>query len=253
MCCRKSTAGSTPTRGSPIILQTTWSGLFRWLIYGVRRLAFCWRSRRGTVLFAHEVGSRSIWIYLAALVVLGVVLYRLRPQAAALRILGFGIACVYGFLAMQWLAEFLLAGAALPFETIQARMGTEGLQSGFRMRMWHEAWLMFLDAPLIGAGFRQFAWQHFLLNAQLTGPRIVDSITDHAHNLVLQTMAEFGIAGIAVLSAGLSFLLFAIRRREPSPHLWWLCAVLAIWASTVCRVPAWYAISRMRGFAQRVR
>jgi O-antigen ligase len=213
-------------------------------LYGVGRLALllALAAAAPLLLVLTVSGSRSIWIYLAALVVLGVVLHRLRPQPAALRILGFGIACVYGFLAMQWLTEFLLASAALPIETIQARMGTQGLQSGFRMRVWHEAWQMFLDAPLIGAGFRQFAWQHFLLNAQLTGPRIVDSITDHAHNLVLQTMAEFGIAGIAVLSAGLSFLLFAIRRREPSPHLWWLCAVLAILGiHSMLEYPLWYA------------
>ncbi|HKQ26490.1 MAG TPA: Wzy polymerase domain-containing protein [Burkholderiales bacterium] len=213
-------------------------------LYGVRRLALplALAAAAPLLLVLTVSGSRSIWIYLAALVILGVVLYRLRPQPVALRILGFGIACVYGFLAMQWLAEFLLANAALPIETLQARMGQHGLQSGFRMRVWDEAWRMFLDAPLIGAGFRQFSWLHFLLNAQLPGPRIVDAITDHAHNLVLQTMAEFGIAGIAVLGAGLSSLVLAIRRREPSAYLWWLCAVLAILGvHSMLEYPLWYA------------
>jgi len=213
-------------------------------LYGVRRLAlpFALAAAVPLLLVLTVSGSRTVWIYLAALVILGAALHRLRPQPAASRIVGFGFACVCGFLAMQWLAEFLLPGAALPVETIRARMGTEGLDSGFRARVWYEAWLMFVDAPLIGAGFRQFAWQHFLLNAQLPPPRIVDLVTDHAHNLLLQTMAEFGIAGVVVLCAGVASLLLGLRRQEPSAHLWWLCAVLAILGiHSMLEYPLWYA------------
>jgi hypothetical protein len=116
------------------------------------------------------------------------------------------------------------------------------MQSANRMRLWYEAWRMFLDAPLFGVGFRQFAWQHFLLNAQLPAPRTESAITDHAHNLVLQTMAEFGIAGLAVLCAGLAFLLFAVGRQERTAHLWWSCAVLAILGiHSMLEYPLWYA------------
>ncbi|MGQ0578440.1 MAG: Wzy polymerase domain-containing protein [Betaproteobacteria bacterium] len=213
-------------------------------LYGVRRLAlaFALAAAVPLLLVLTVSGSRTVWIYLAALVVLGGALHRLRPQPAASRIVGFGFACVCGFLVMQWLAEFLLMGAALPIETIRARMGVEGLDSGFRARAWYEAWLMFMDAPLFGAGFRQFAWQHFLLNAQLPPPRIVDLIVDHAHNLLLQTMAEFGIAGVVVLCAGVVSLLLSLRRQEPSAHLWWLCAVLAILGiHSMLEYPLWYA------------
>jgi hypothetical protein len=177
-----------------------------------------------------------------ALVILGLVLQRLRPQPAASRILGFGIACAGGFMATQWFAEYLLPATAFQIETVGMRLGTEGLFSVFRMRVWHEAWLMFLDAPLIGAGFRQFAWQQFLLNAQLPPPRMADLIIDNAHNLLFQTLAEFGIAGMAILCAGLASLLLALHRQEPSPHLWWLCAVLAILGiHSMLEYPLWYA------------
>ncbi len=213
-------------------------------LYGVRRLALplALAAAAPLLLVLTVSGSRSVWLYLIALVILGVVLQRLRPQPAASRILGFGIACVCGFLAMQWLAEFLLPGAALRVETIRARMGTEGMHSEIRMRVWYEAWLMFLDAPFFGVGFRQFAWQHFLLNAQLPAPRTESAIIDHSHNLVLQTMAEFGIAGVAVLCAGLAAFLSGLRRQEPSAHLWWLCAVLAILGiHSMLEYPLWYA------------
>lgn len=213
-------------------------------LYGVRRLALplALAAAAPLLLVLTVSGSRSVWIYLAALVVLGVALQRLRPQPAASRILGFGIACVGGFLATQWFAEFLLPTTAFPVETIRARLGTEGMQSANRMRLWYEAWRMFLDAPFFGAGFRQFAWQHFVLNAQLPAPRTESAITDHAHNLGFQTMAEFGIAGVAVLCAGLASLLLAMRRQEPTAHLWWLCAVLAILGiHSMLEYPLWYA------------
>jgi len=213
-------------------------------LYGVRRLALPYALAAASVLLLvlTASGSRSAWIYLIALVILGLLLQRLRPHPAARRILGFAIACLAGFLAIQWFAGRLLPTAAFSVETISSRLGTEGIQSANRMRMWYAAWQMFLDAPFFGVGFRQFAWQHFLLNAQLPVQRTESAITDNAHNLVFQTMAEFGIAGIAVLCAGLAPMLLAIRRQEPGAHLWWLCAVLAILGiHSMLEYPLWYA------------
>jgi O-antigen ligase len=213
-------------------------------LYGVRRLALplALAAAAPLLLVLVASGSRTIWIYMAALVVLGAMLRRSRPQPAVSRILGFAIACAAGFLAMQWFGGYLLPASAFEIETVGMRLGSEGMFSKFRTRVWYEAWLTFLDAPFVGAGFRQFAWLHFLLNAQLPPPRVEDSIADNAHNLLLQVLAEFGIAGVAVLCAGLASLLLALRRQEPSPHLWWLCAVLAILGiHSMLEYPLWYA------------
>jgi len=213
-------------------------------LYGVRRLALplALAAAAPLLLVLTASGSRSVWLYLVALVILGVVLQRLRPQPAASRILGFGIACVGGFLATQWFAEFLFPATEFPVVTMRTRLGVEGMQSADRLRLWYEAWRMFLDAPFFGVGFRQFAWQHFLLNAQLPAPATERGIADNAHNLLFQTIAEFGIAGVAVLCAGLASLLLAMRRQEPSVHLWWLCAVLAILGiHSMLEYPLWYA------------
>jgi len=79
----------------------------------------------------------------------------------------------------------------------------------------------------------------------MPAPRTQSVITDHAHNLVFHTMAEFGIAGVAVLCAGLASLLLAMRRQEPTAHLWWLCAVLAIRGiHSMLEYPLWYAYFR---------
>ena len=212
-------------------------------LYGVRRLALplALAAAAPLLLVLVASGSRSIWLYLIVLVILGVVLQRLRPQPAASRILGFGIACAGGFLATQWFAD-LLPATVFPVETLRARLGTEGMQYAYRMRLWYEAWRIFLEAPFFGAGFRQFAWQHFLLNAQLPLPRAESGIIDHAHNLLFHTMAEFGMVGVVVLCAGLSYLLLGLCRQVPSAHLWWLCAVLAILGiHSMLEYPLWYA------------
>ncbi|MGH8863262.1 MAG: Wzy polymerase domain-containing protein [Burkholderiales bacterium] len=75
----------------------------------------------------------------------------------------------------------------------------------------------------------------------MPAPRTESVITDHAHHLVFHTMAEFGIAGAAVPCAGLASLLLAMRRQEPTAHLW-LCAVLAILGiHSMLEYPLWYA------------
>jgi len=72
-------------------------------------------------------------------------------------------------------------------------------------------------------------------------PRAEVGIIDHAHNLLFHTMAEFGIAGVAVLCVGLVSPLLAMRRQDPSAHLWWLCAVLAILGiHSMLEYPLWY-------------
>ena len=76
------------------------------------------------------------------------------------------------------------------------------LASGWspRMAVWKEAWQMFATAPLLGVGFGQFAWYHFL-QVSLADPAVVPGLFDHAHNLILQMLAELGVfAGAATWS-----------------------------------------------------
>jgi O-antigen ligase len=59
--------------------------------------------------------------------------------------------------------------------------------------------MIFEQAPILGVGLRQFAWHHFMVNAQLPAPRVL-GLTDHAHNLPLHMLAEFGVIGLAVVA-----------------------------------------------------
>jgi len=110
-----------------------------------------------------------------------------------------------------------------------------------RPRLFHAAWLMFSDAPVLGVGFREFAVRYFYLDAVIPSPR-GSPFTDHAHNLPLQVMAEFGAVGLAVLLAGTLSWLLAVVRQPRDPALWWVLALAAvIGIHSMLEYPLWYA------------
>lgn len=187
-------------------------------------------------------GSRSIWLYLPALVFLAALYRVLRPSAIASRILLLSVTALAGFVLAQWLAGMLAEQLPASVQSIGSRVRSDGMLSPVRFRLWHEAWLMFRDAPLFGQGFREFPWQHFLLNAQLPPPRADDVVNDNAHNLVLHTMAEFGLAGVAVLVAGIALWLRSALRSEFSAAMWWVLSLAAILGiHSMLEYPVWYA------------
>ena len=187
-------------------------------------------------------GSRSVWLYLPALVILAMFHRLLRPSPAASRILLLSVLVCAGFLLVQWLAGILVEPSGISVGAIGSRLHSQGMLSPVRFRLWHEAWLMFCDAPLFGQGFRQFPWQHFLLNAQLPPPRAEEVVNNNAHNLLLHTMGEFGLAGVVVLVAGLAFWLRGVWRNDFSASMWWVLSLAVILGiHSMLEYPLWYA------------
>ena len=113
-------------------------------------------------------------------------------------------------------------------ETTGARMQTQGMSSPIRMHLWNETWMMFRDAPVFGIGFKQFAWNDFLPARKMPDAAPDEGVIDHAHNLIFQTAAEFGICGLVVLLGGLGWWGWSMRRARIDPPLWWMAAVLGV-------------------------
>jgi len=195
------------------------------------------------MLFVLEVsGSRSVWLYLFTMLALGGLYRLLRPCRVATTITWLSSAMLAGFVAVELLTGLVGDLSVTSAESIGARSHGADLFPAIRLRLWHEAWLMFRDAPLLGQGFGQFAWQHFLLNAQLPAPRLQDIGYDHAHNLLFQTAAEFGIAGLLVLGAGCWVWAKSVAQREFSASMWWLlCALTILGIHSMLEYPLWYA------------
>jgi O-antigen ligase len=186
-------------------------------------------------------GSRSAWLYLIALAVLGLWFHRRTPGPESRRLVICTLLLLAGFVLMQWLAS-------LPFmipeqgATTSARRLFEFVHGNSeRLALWGEAWSAFLQSPLLGAGFGQFAWQHFLLGVD-ANTAAVPGLFNHAHNIMMQLLGETGLTGALIVSAGIVAWLAGLKRLDAGLHGWWLLALLAVLGlHSLLEYPLWYA------------
>ena len=83
-----------------------------------------------------------------------------------------------------------------------------------RPTLWRGALEVFAEAPLAGAGHGRFAGRLFEIAPDLPTPR-PDVMTTHAHNLVLQIAAEYGLVGPRDPGSGVAV---AWGCRSPGPR-----------------------------------
>lgn len=187
-------------------------------------------------------GSRSPWLYLAALTGLALLLSRLQPADESRRLLVFVAWLIPGFVAAQ---GFVALPLMLPADGLAVTSMDRLFQvaSGIepRLQLWGEGWRMFLAAPLIGVGFGQFAWQHFLDQA-VNGAAAAPGVFNHAHNIVAQLLAETGLAGALAVCAAVVAWITGLRRVRLDPEWWWVLALLTvIGIHSMLEYPLWYA------------
>jgi O-antigen ligase len=214
----------------------------------------------GTILYTLALsGSRASWLYLAWIAALAVVLCLVARPARHGRLLGFSLALLAGFLAINWMLQSpaLQALATLPTATPGARLldsaadvavaGTVAGDPGFatRLRVMRAAWSIFIGAPMLGVGLGQFAWHQFESVAR-TGYSASEALTDHyfdhAHNIVLYLLAETGLAGALVVLVPLLAWFAGFRRQPLDVERWWLLALAGVIAiHSLLEYPLWYS------------
>ncbi|WP_435627505.1 Wzy polymerase domain-containing protein [Candidatus Ferrigenium straubiae] len=184
-------------------------------------------------------GSRSSWLYL--LMMAGLAWWWARRDAVQRPLLRYSLFLIAGFGVMHLVVQLpFLAGAGSSVDTVQRLFGEEAGES-IRLYLWREAGLMFLQSPWLGAGFGQFAWQHFQLLPVLQ-PGNITGLYNNAHNLVFQLAAEAGIAGLLALFGSLGIWLYGLRRATLSAAHWWGHAALGVLAiHSLLEYPLWYA------------
>jgi O-antigen ligase len=187
-------------------------------------------------------GSRSPWLYLAALLGLAFLLDRLQRSDESRRLAVFTAWLIPGFIAAQLLVTLpFLHPAGAPIVTSADRVFEVASGVRPRLQLWSEGWRMFLDAPLIGAGFGQFAWEHFLHQAA-DGAAAAPGVFNHAHNIVVQLLAETGVAGALIAAAAVVVWIADLRNVKLAPEWWWLLALLSvIGIHSMLEYPLWYA------------
>ena len=193
------------------------------------------------LLFLDLSGSRSAWLYLlAAAVLAGAIHARIRlPQTK--RALLWSGALLAAFALVQWSAPLVAPDRNETASTAGARLATDQAGVPIRLQRWHAALLMSREAPLLGAGYGAFAWHRFLQGEAL-GRNLEPGVADNAHNFAFQVLAEFGVAGGALVALAAFFWLDSQRRAPLSVEKWWAAALLATIAlHSMFEYPLWYA------------
>ena len=185
-------------------------------------------------------GSRSVWLYL--LFIAGIAWWWQRRDKSCvlllrytlLLLLGFGL--MHGVVKITWLED-----AAVSSVTTVQRLFDERAGDSIRLYLWQEGWQIFTKFPLLGAGFGQFAWQHFQLGPVLQNPSIV-GLYNNAHSLFIQVAAEMGLVGLLILLGSLAMWLIQCGRVQHTDYHWWGYAVLGVLAiHSQLEYPLWYA------------
>ncbi|MDP1657973.1 MAG: Wzy polymerase domain-containing protein [Methylotenera sp.] len=192
-------------------------------------------------------GSRSTWLYLGALTILGIALQAVAikqqsgtPQKRSL--VRTCLLLIPVFAIVQSILHFTGIGAlgGLPAERLfEAINHADGL--GLRWQIWLESWRMFLQSPWLGIGAGQTAWQSFLLlNTSGTAGSV--GVFEHAHNLLLHLLTEMGIAAPLLVIVGIVAWIRGIQWREFTLETWWMLGLLVvIGLHSMLDNPLWYA------------
>ncbi len=187
-------------------------------------------------------GSRSIWIYLVVLLGLAFWFYRRLQDPAGRRLMRCTILLTAGFVMAQALVMLPLFAPDQGLTTTAAQRLFEtspGLSA--RLQLWREAWGMFTQYPLLGAGWGQFLWHHFEYQALESGAAPLGPF-NHAHNIVLHLLAETGVAGALLIAGGALWWLWGLRRATLTLEHWWLLALLGvIGVHSMLELPLWSA------------
>lgn len=187
-------------------------------------------------------GSRSSWLYM--LLMVGLAWWSARRDATMRPLLRYSMLLVVGFGLMHLIVQMsFMSGADNGTTTVQRMLAYNGggdTGGSIRLYLWHEAWLMFMQSPLLGVGFGQFAWHHFQL-LPLLHPSNISGLYNNAHNLVFQLAAEAGIAGLLALFVSLGVWFYGLRRVLPSAANWWGYSALGVLAiHSLLEYPLWY-------------
>lgn len=210
-------------------------------LYAQDRLRLAWAAAAGFALVyvVSLTASRASWLYLFALVTLSGVFWTRERSRANQRLLTYSAVALALLALLPWLIQAVSTGDFAGRATGE-RWTSAMFTVDPRPRMWKAALLMFLGSPLLGVGFKAYGWHQFLLNKQV--PEVaMSAFTDHAHNLVLQVLAEFGLLGLVIL-AGFAVLWVAGLVRQPrTPPHWWIWAIALILAlHSMLEYPLWY-------------
>lgn len=209
---------------------------YLWL--GIASAVYLRLERRlGLVLFIATVaglatassltGSRSILVYAASLVVLSA-WSAWQFKSPTLKGAAIVTSVLFCFTVLaQWLLVASSVSSALDTAVSGQRLMGEVQGNSQRLLLWRIGLAIFADHPWLGAGVGQFPYHSYLtLGHQNDGSYLAGG--EHAHNLFIHLLSEFGIAApLLVLIVGWQWWRTFIGTPWNHTH-WWIAALLLV-------------------------
>ncbi|WP_028450366.1 PglL family O-oligosaccharyltransferase [Chitinibacter tainanensis] len=189
-------------------------------------------------------GSRSPLLYAGAWLALGLLVWW-RGQDS-LRQFGRALSIAAGLIILMQFA------APMVNELLQALLkaknevptGLDRLDSNGSRRLveWQKAWLVFQQYPVLGTGWGSYAVHSNALQVRPEFAIVSESVLfTHAHNSVLNLMAETGLLGTGVIVLGLAGVLWSAVRRWAEPGVMFALALLSVsLLHSLVEYPLWY-------------
>lgn len=141
-----------------------------------------------------------------------------------------------GFILAQLIVPMLafLEPSKMPAERLAQTLGSESS----RLLLIDQAWNLFRQHPWLGAGWAEFSWYNFTVTEAYPS---LKGLWHHAHNLVLQLLAETGIVGAMILTGGMLYWFREQFLNTMTAERWWLLALLSvIGIHSMLEYPLWY-------------
>lgn len=185
-------------------------------------------------------GSRSVWAFALALLALATWWRRTAPTEGRQLLTWVGVA------AASLVAAQVLFTVTDVFSALQVASGGERLAAGgtfdpMRGFMWRVAWSIFLDHPWLGAGVGQYPHE-FHLRVADQPPSVLVGVPEHAHNLILDLLADLGLGSALLLLVTGGTWACSLLRRPADAGNWWIAGVATVLAvHSGLEYPLWYA------------
>lgn len=174
-------------------------------------------------------------LILVIVAILGTLLYSHQSKKQKIcQVIGAFLVVAVSFQISHW----LLSHSTSPNFSAVSRLAES---NGLRKSLLIESWLAFTQYPLAGVGYGNFS---------LFGIQNLDSLpwlenANHAHNIIAQLMAEFGLLGLACFTILVWVMLRPvpklIRRQMPAYQVYAYLLLITIVLYSLSEYPLWYA------------
>ncbi|SAY50188.1 Wzy polymerase domain-containing protein [Neisseria weaveri] len=228
--------------------------LGHYLMWGIMAAAYLWNIRRlptavGIALIAYLalalgfVNSRTIFAYLIGIGLLLPFWRLLSGKSGNRTVLTALFALSLVFVIQLGIGTLIDWFSETQYQTALARADSSAFSGSVRDIEGRKAWSLFMNAPLWGHGWGSYALQGFILHGESGGftNNLLNVLFTHCHNLILQLLAEMGLAGTLVVGLGFLVAIRKLLMRPAHPAAFFLLAAMTV---TLCHsmleYPLWY-------------